>query len=279
MDPILNIDKAKVYYDGIFSEPRLQHPEGVALDKEGYVYCGTENGEIMKIQKDKSKMECLASSGGFILGIAIDVNKNIYACEMKEAALYKYDSETKIFKQFAKGPKIPNYPVIDNQRNCIYVSDSFGFNEKGIGLYKFDLNTGEGGPCSQELFNFANGMCLSPNGDFLYVVESFHPCVSRLPINDDGSFGKKEIFTEDIAIVPDGLAFDKENNLFISCYEPSRIYMADTKGKTKLLIEDKHCTTMAHPTNIAISEDGNTMYTANLGRWHITEIDISSLYI
>ena len=32
---------------------------------------------------------------------------------------------------------------------------------------------------------------------------------------------------------------------------------------------------MAHPTNIAISEDGNTMYTANLGRWHITEIDIS----
>ena len=112
MDPILNTDKAKVYYDGIFSEPRLQHPEGVALDKEGYVYCGTENGEIMKIQKDKSKMECLASSGGFILGIAIDVNKNIYACEMKEAALYKYDSETKIFKQFAKGPKIPNYPLI-----------------------------------------------------------------------------------------------------------------------------------------------------------------------
>ena len=35
---------------------------------------------------------------------------------------------------------------------------------------------------------------------------------------------------------------------------------------------------MAHPTNIAISEDGNTMYTANLGRWHITEVDISSLY-
>ena len=90
---------------------------------------------------------------------------------------------------------------------------------------------------------------------------------------------KKKFLQKDIAIVPDGLAFDKENNLFISCYEPSRIYMADTKGKTKLLIEDKHCTTMAHPTNIAISEDGNTMYTANLGRWHITEIDISSLYI
>ena len=143
MEPILDSNKAKVYFDGIFSNPRLQHPEGVALDNEGYVYCGTENGEIMKIEKDKSKMECLASSGGFILGIAIDSNKNVYACEMKEAALYKYDSVSKKFTEFAKGPKIPNYPVIDSKRNCIYVSDSFGFNEKGIGVYKFDLTTGE----------------------------------------------------------------------------------------------------------------------------------------
>ena len=278
MDPILDINKASVYYDGIFADPRLQHPEGVAIDNNGYVHCGTENGEIMKIEKDKSKMTRLASSGGFILGIAIDKSNNIFACEMKEAALYKYDSSDKSFKEFAKGPKIPNYPVIDEKRNCIYVSDSFGFNEKGIGIYKYDLSTGKGGPCSEELFNFANGMCLSPNGDYLYVVESFHPCISRLPINSDGSFGKKEIFTEDIAIVPDGLAFDKENNLFISCYEPSRIYIADPNGKTRILIEDKHCTTLAHPTNIAISEDGNTMYTANLGRWHITEIDISILY-
>ena len=52
MEPVLDSNKAKVYYDGIFSNPRLQHPEGVALDNEGYVYCGTENGEIMKIEKD-----------------------------------------------------------------------------------------------------------------------------------------------------------------------------------------------------------------------------------
>ena len=82
---------------------------------------------------------------------------------------------------------------------------------------------------------------LSPDGNYLYVVDLFTPVFQVFPINDDGSFGKKEIFTEDIAIVPDGLAFDKDNNLFISCYEPSRIYMADNQGNTKLLIEDKHC--------------------------------------
>ena len=89
---------------------------------------------------------------------------------------------------------------------------------------------------------------------------------------------KKKFLLINIATVPDGLAFDKHNNLFISCYEPSRIYMADENGNCKILIEDSYCTVMAHPTNIVISDDGNTMYTSNLGRWHITEIDISSLY-
>ena len=278
MNSILDMSKASVYFDGIFSEPRLQHPEGVALDKHGIVHCGTENGEIMRISKDGSNIERLATSGGFILGLAIDDNDNIFACEMKEASIYRFDSTEKSFKEFSKGPKIPNYLVIDQKRNALYVSDSYAFGEKGIGVYKFDLQSGIGGPCSDELFNFANGMCLSPKGDYLYVVESFYPCISRMPINDDGSFGKKEIFTENISTVPDGLAFDNHNNLFISCYEPSRIYMADQKGNCKILIEDSHCTTLAHPTNIAISKDGNSMFTSNLGRWHITIIDISSLY-
>ena len=49
MISILDVSKASVYFDGIFTQPRLQHPEGVAIDKNGTVYCGTENGEIMKI--------------------------------------------------------------------------------------------------------------------------------------------------------------------------------------------------------------------------------------
>ena len=278
MTAILNISNAKVYFDGIFSKPKLAHPEGVAIGNDGSIYCGTENGDILKIKKDKSGLESLGTSNGFILGIAIDSSENIFACEMKESSIYKYNKKESTFKEFARGPKIPNYPVIDEKRNCLYVSDSFGFNEKGIGIYSFDLDTGSGGPCSNELFNFANGMCLSPNGDYMYVVESFHPCISRMPINDDGSLGKKEIFKENIATVPDGLAFDKNGNLFISCYEPSRIYMVDQNRNCKILIEDQYCTVMAHPTNIAISKDGNTMYSSNLGRWHITEIDISSLY-
>ena len=278
MNALLDINKASVYFDGIFSEPRLQHPEGVAIDRNGCVCCGTENGELMKISKDAQNIERIATSNGFILGIAIDDENNIFACDIKYHAIFRFDSSTKKFERFAKVPNIPNYVVIDRKRNVLYVSDSYSFKEKGVGVFKFDLNTGEGDQCSDELFNFANGMCLSSDSNYLYVVESNHPCVSRLPIQTDGTLGKKEMFTDKISTVPDGLAFDQFNNLFISCYEPARIYMVDQDGNSKLLIEDPYCTILAHPTNIAISGDGNTMYTANLGRWHITEIDISGLY-
>ena len=83
MNAILDVSKAQVYFDGIFSEPRLQHPEGVALDSEDNVFCGTENGEIMRIKKDKSGIEMLATSKGFILGIAVHDNRDIAAVLME----------------------------------------------------------------------------------------------------------------------------------------------------------------------------------------------------
>ena len=71
------------------------------------------------------------------------------------------------------------------------------------------------------------------------------------------------------------MAFADDGSLFISCYEPSRIWRWSADKGLELLIEDKTATTLAHPTNIAFK--GAKLYTANLGRWHITEIDLMVL--
>jgi hypothetical protein len=43
-------------------------------------------------------------------------------------------------------------------------------------------------------------------------------------------------------------------------------------GRTaEIYIEDPTAHLFAHPTNIAF--DGPALYTANLGRWHVTRID------
>ena len=49
MPPLIPFERSTVFFDGIFSEPRLQHPEGVAVGPGGEVWCGSENGQILKI--------------------------------------------------------------------------------------------------------------------------------------------------------------------------------------------------------------------------------------
>ena len=44
----------------------------------------------------------------------------------------------------------------------------------------------------------------------------------------------------------------------------------EAEQRLETLIEDPKATTIAHPTNIALK--GRKMYTANLGRWHITKV-------
>jgi len=44
---VLPENRARVFFDGLFSKPRLQHPEGVAIGPDGCVWCGSENGEVV----------------------------------------------------------------------------------------------------------------------------------------------------------------------------------------------------------------------------------------
>ena len=103
MEPILSLDSAEVFFDGIFSEPRLRHPEGIAIDTSGDIWCGGETGEIYKISADGSDIEAVDSTGGFILGLAFDYNLNLYACDMRYSAVFRLDTRTGDLARFANG--------------------------------------------------------------------------------------------------------------------------------------------------------------------------------
>lgn len=276
MTPLLDINKARVFFDGIFTNPRVAHPEGIAVHKDGSIWCGTETGDLLRISADGRSLRLTGSTGGFLLGIAFDGAGNCFACDLKHAAIFRYDAATCALTRFASsGIAVPNYPVIDERRNALYVSDSRGNDNIGPGVFRFDLTTGEGGVWCHEPMDFANGCVLAQDGNGLFVVQSDVPCVSFVPIEADGSAGPVRMVAANVQNVPDGLALSSNGTLYISCYEPSRIYRMKPNGDLELLIEDRKATMLAHPTNIAFK--GTKLYTANLGRWHITEIDMSSL--
>lgn len=270
--PVLPIDRAAVFFDGVFSEPRLRHPEGLAVGPDGHIWCGSEDGEVLRIAPDASNIERIASTGGFTLGLAFDGDQALFFCDLKAAAIYRLDLATHELARFSDaGIKIPNYPLVDRKRGVLLVSDSHGFGAPGPGIWAYDLANGTGRLWYNRPLNFANGMAMRPGEDALYVCETFARQVTRIAITAEGSAGTATPFATALPGLPDGIAFDSAGNLVIGCYEPSRLLRVSPDGaRTEVLIEDPTAHTFCHPTNIAF--DGDTLYTANLGRWHITEV-------
>lgn len=258
----------------------LDHPEGVAWGPDGFLYAGGESGQIYKIDTEAQTAQQIASTGGFVLGLALDGNGNIYACDSVRSAVLRITPQGEV-TEFSSGTgdrpmQTPNYPVFD-QQGSLYVSDSGSWPEGGGCIYR--INAGGGTEVwSTDASNFANGMALSADGRHLYVVESVLPGVSRIPIHVDGSGGPLETVVKLPQTVPDGLAFDEEGRLYISCYRPDRIYTYAPDGSLHVFADDFQGTILAGPTNVAFGgQDMSTLFIASLGRWHIgrTQVQVA----
>ena len=282
MAAVIPFEQSSVFFDGVFSEPRLNHPEGLAIDPDGNVWCGGEEGEIYRIAADGSRIELIATTGGFTLGMAFDGQGRLYTCDLKHAAVFRLDPASGQLSQFATGDgtarmKIPNVPVVDPQRGCLYVSDSHDFHQAGPGVWRFSLESGAGTLWYDRPLRFANGMALAADRSTLYVAETFARRVAAIPIDADGRAGEASVFLEDIPGLPDGLVLDSDGRLYVCCYEPSRVCRADPAHLDRgveILIDDPQAHMLCHPTNGAFR--GTELFTSNLGRWHITRTEVGA---
>ena len=264
---------ADYFFDGTVTTPRLLHPEGIAIAADGAIWCGGELGHLYRLSPDGTSLEEMTTTGGFILGIAFDHRGNLYACDLAHHCVHRYAVETGDLTVFATGNNaraigVPNFPVVDVARNYLYVSESAN---SGPGVWRFDLDTGEGDLWIDADLGFANGMALTADGDALLVTETFGRRICRYPIRDDGLAGEPELVVELPGLLADGLAFALDGTLLISCYEPSRILALSPDRALSVLLDDPDAHLLCHPTNTAFR--GSELFAANLGRWHITRIE------
>ncbi|WP_194777898.1 SMP-30/gluconolactonase/LRE family protein [Pararhodonellum marinum] len=258
----------------------LDHPECVAVHPDGSVWAGGEAGQVYRISPDGKTKEEIGSTGGFILGIAFSPDLSWLAlCDLKNKCIWKLDLDNYSLVKFSEGTpiekiNIPNYPVFDNEGN-LYVTESGEFRKVNGKIFKIDPNgitqVWHPGP-----FNFANGMAISKDQDCLFVVCTWLPGVERVGINNDGTAGEREVYATLPETCPDGVVIDSEGNLLVSCYAPNRIYQIKKNQEVRLFIDDWEGHTLSNPTNMAFGGPGfNTLYIANLGRWHIAQIQLT----
>jgi sugar lactone lactonase YvrE len=273
---LLPDDQVDVFVDGTLTAPQLDHPEGVAVHPDGSVWCGGERGQIFRVEPDGSGFDEVASTGGFALGIAFDAAaEHLYVCDLREAAVFRLELATATVERFADGApagrfRIPNFPAFGPDGR-LYVSDSHAFGVAGPGIWRVDPD-GRAELWYGRDATFANGLAWAPNGDTLYVAETFSSRVFSLPLLEDGSVGERAEVAHVPGSLPDGLAFDVEGNLYVGCYEPSQVLRVATGGAVDVLWHDVTAHTLAHPTNLAFR--GTTMFTSNLGRWHLTRLEV-----
>ncbi|RYZ58464.1 MAG: gluconolaconase, partial [Chitinophagaceae bacterium] len=201
-------------------------------------------------------------------------------CDLKKACIWKYDLQKNTISIFATEVEgapicIPNFPAFDKKGN-LFVSDSGAFRQVNGVVYKFSPD-GKGIIWHRGPFNFANGLAFSADQKTLYVACTFLPGIEQVTINEDGSAGERSVLLHLPQTCPDGLALDREGNLYIACYAPNAIYRLSPDGELITVIHDWEAHTICNPTNIAFGgKDHQQLYIANLGRWHIARIDMDS---
>ena len=79
---------------------------------------------------------------------------------------------------------------------------------------------------------FTNGLAVSPDGRWLWVVESYEPRLSRFDLA--AGDGRAELVRRFDGTVLDGLACTADGGLLVSCYRPDRIYHFSPSGAVEI---------------------------------------------
>ena len=253
----------------------LNHPEGVAWDPvAACVYAGGEDGELYRVGLDGTA-ELVGSTGGGMLGVAVDGNGRVYACDDGRGCIARYDPSTGEFAVYGHGRveplDTPNVAAFDAAGN-LYVTCSGEAGRPEI--VRFDPG-GAMSTWTAAVRGYPNGCVVVPDQSALLVVEANAQRVARIDIRPDGSAGAVESFVELPDTDADGLALDAEGYLWVPLYRPDGLVRVDPNGTVVERLDDHLASTLDAPTNIAFSGDGlSDAVIANVGGRSILHGDL-----
>jgi gluconolactonase len=248
----------------------IDHPECIAFDHAGDLWAGGESGQIYRIPPD-GKARLVTTMGGFCAGLAFSRMNELFVCNPALGIVRIRESgQFSVFATHAGEHKLicPNYGVFDSKGNY-YVTDSGQWKKNNGFLIRYAPD-GRGNIVAGP-FGYANGLALSADERFLFMVESNTDSVFRFEIQADGAVGPAEIYVAECGRFPDGLTLDAEGNLYVCCYASDEIWRISPERQKTLFAWDRWAILLGSPTNMAFGgKDFDELYVANLARTTIT---------
>jgi sugar lactone lactonase YvrE len=210
----IRTDGSQGFYAAQPVDGEVLKPNGIALRKDGsflLAHLGDKQGGVFSLQRDGSTRPVLTEVDGMPLPPS-------------------------------------NYPLEDAQgRLWLTVSTrlqprSLGYNSHcndGFIVCMNDPSDPTSACIVADGLGYTNEIAFHPNGQWLYVNETFTRRLSRFPVLSDGKLGAKQVVTEfGEGTYPDGMAFDVQGNVWIVSIVSNRVICVAPSGEQQIWLED-----------------------------------------
>jgi sugar lactone lactonase YvrE len=207
-------------------------PEDVALDAQGRIYAGLEDGRIVQLQPDGTQPRLFANTQGRPLGMVFDGTGNlIIADAIKGLLSVNASGEIKVLATEADGAKFGCLNDLDiGADGTIYfteasskypmsefTSDVLEHQPNGR-LMAFDPQTQKPRTLLRGIY-FANGVAVSPDQSFVLVAETGKYRIRRLWLKEPKT-GMDDTFIENLPGFPDGISSNGADKFWLALVTP-----------------------------------------------------------
>lgn len=226
-------DDSQQIYHGRLPGSRILHPNGIALRRDGsflIAHLGENEGGVYELRRDGTLQPFLVEADG------VELPPTNFVHEDRHGRIWATVSTKKRPRSLAfRADVADGFIVLKDRAGSRIVADNLGFTNEAV---------------------------VSPDGNWLYVNETFARRLSRFPIRADGQLGKRETVTQfGPGTFPDGLAFDVEGGVWITSIVSNRIIRVGRDGSSQIVLED------SDPAHVAWCEEAYQK--GELGRIHV----------
>jgi sugar lactone lactonase YvrE len=254
----------------------LNHPEGLAWNPfDELIYAGGEGGELYAVSLD-GEVELRGTTGGSMLGVAVDGRGRVYACDAGRGEITRMDPATGARTVYARGAggeelDTPNAAAF-GPNGMLYVTCS---GEDGRPEIVRVEPRGRTERWTTAVTKYPNGCLVTPDGSALVVVEAKAERVVSVPILGDGSAGEPEIVAELPDTDPDGISLAADGSYWVTLYRPDGLVRIASDGSVTIVVDDHLASHLDAPTNIAwVGEALDRVVVANVGARSLSIADV-----
>lgn len=207
-------------------------PEDVAVDADGKIYGGFEDGRIMVLQPDGTQPRVFANTGGRPLGLIFDRSGNLIVADAIKGLLsVNKAGEIKVLAEESDGVRFVALNDLDiGADGTIYFTEA----SQRYPMSKFTEDLLEHQPNGRLLtlspqaqkphtllddLYFANGVAVSPDQSFVLVAETGKYRIRRVWLNGP-SAGHSDIFIDNLPGFPDGISSNGRDKFWLALVTP-----------------------------------------------------------